>query len=152
VICNIANKDLPELPFGCRSAKPNYWFGLREEPTPNNFQETIYATHHYTLASLWSGSGGQITRFQLVARGKDGGIAFTGGHPTDYKYRDGGGKYDQSCQVGGTYICMSRIPEDDPLPYVFFSLPSEDTQPERRGDWLLMQAGRIYIGAISTGR
>jgi hypothetical protein len=73
-------------------------------------------------------------------------VSFTGGHPTEWKYEDGNGKYDQSAQCGGTYLSLCAIPEDEPLAYSFFSAPDEATAPVRKGAWWVMQAGGAYLG------
>ncbi len=145
VISNIARKSLPKLPVEFRNTKPNYWHGLGRKPTPGQYHESVYLSEHYTMASLWNGWGGQMTRFQLVASSDDGGIVFTGGHPTGYKYHDGGGKYDQALQVGSVHVLMSRIPKDDPLQYVFFSLPKEASKPKQEGGWWIITAGKTYL-------
>ena len=160
VLYNIATKNLPVLPFKQRNSKPNYWHGQGLTPTPNQYQETVYVTRHYTLGSLWNGFGGQITRLQLVASGPSGGIVFTGGHPRhsdhtgkitgEISYKDGNGRYDQSAQAGGAYISLSKIPDEEPLAYSFFSLPSA-ARPLRRGNWWVMQAGGTYIGLYGLG-
>jgi len=146
VLTRIAHRKVTALPFEQRNSKPNYWYGLRQTPTPNQYRESVYATRHYTLGSLWNGYGGQMARLQLIARGPDGGISFTGGHPFQYKYRDGNGKHDQSAQWGNAYISMSRIPADDPLPYSFFSIPEGATSPQTVGGWTVMRAGDTYVG------
>ena len=146
VLCNIAQRNVAKLPFEQRNSKPNYWYGLRLAPTPNQYQETIYVTRHYTMGSLWHGWGGQLSRFQLVAASPRGGLSFTGGHPTDAKFEDGGGKHDQSAQVGGTYISLSVLPDDEALPYSFFSWPESVGMPVRQGAWWVMTAGSAYIG------
>lgn len=159
VITNIARRNLPRLPFTQRNSKPNYWYGRNLTPTPNQYQETVYVTRSYTLGSLWNGFGGQITRFQLVAGSPSGGIVFTGGNPraSDHtgkiggiSYQDGGGRYDQSAQVGAAYVSLSRIPDDEPLAYSFFSLP-EGVTPEKRGNWWVMRAGDTFIGLYGLG-
>ncbi|MDQ3813047.1 MAG: hypothetical protein M3347_03750, partial [Armatimonadota bacterium] len=157
VITNIARQSLATLPFEQRNSKANYWHGLNQPPTPGVYHETVYATRHYTLASLWNGYGGQFTRFQLVAASPHGGIPFTGGHPTTardkgkiiYKYGEGQGDVDQSAQVGGAYISLSKIPDKaelPPLPYSFFSIPEGATPPVQKGRWFIMQAGSTFIG------
>jgi hypothetical protein len=118
---------------------------------PNQYRESVYATRHYTMGSLWNGHGGQMARFQLVARSPAGGISFTGGHPYAFKYRDGNGKYDQSAQYGAAYISMSRIPGDEPLAYSFFSVPSGATEPQRFGAWTVMRAGDTYVAVHGLG-
>jgi hypothetical protein len=151
VISNLAQKRLPAVPFESRNTKPNYWYGQGIPPVANNMQETVYVARTYTMGSLWKGGGGQMTRFQMVMDGPHGGIVFTGGHPADYKYEDGNGKYDENALADGTFVCMSKIPAADPLPYVFLSLPEEATTPEPKGKWLVMQAGDTFLAVYPLG-
>jgi hypothetical protein len=158
VICNIARRKLAKLPFESRNSKPDYWGGT-STPKPNVYQETVYATRHYTMGSLWSGHGGQITRFQLVASSDAGGIVFTGGHPrasdhtgkkTGIRFTDGIGRYDQTAQIGGTHICMSLVPADETHAYSFFSVPSQ-VRYGTRGSWFVIQADNTYLGLRGLG-
>jgi hypothetical protein len=89
-----------------------------------------------------------MSRFQIVASTARGGVPFTGGHPTGYHFKDGGGKYDQTAQVGAVHVLLSRIPQDDPLAYVFFSLPKEVEQPSRHGKWYIVSAGKTYLALL----
>ncbi|MFP4053187.1 MAG: hypothetical protein ACLFV7_04910 [Phycisphaerae bacterium] len=89
--------------------------------------------------------------FQVVAESEKGGVPFTGGHPTAYKYHDGGGKYDQSAQVGPLFILASRIPEDEPLQYTFFSLPDGASKPQTHDRWMLLSAGKTWLALASLG-
>jgi len=156
VLCNIATKNLPELPFEVRGAKANYWYGQGITPQANVYQESLYVAKHFTLGSLWTGFGGQMTRFQLVADGPDGGIVFTGGNPRksdhtgkildELTYEDGNGRYDQSAQVGSSYVSISDIPETESLAYSFFSIPDGASKPVLHGKWWVMQAGETFVG------
>jgi hypothetical protein len=150
VLTRIARKEVAPLPVEQRNSKPNYWYGKNEPPTPGQYRETVFSGRHHTLGSLWNGWGGQMTRFQWVASGPKGGIAFTGGHPTGGKYEDGNGKYDQSAQVGGALISVARLPADEPLRHVFFSLPEEATAVEKEGWWIL-QAGDAFAAVHPIG-
>ncbi|MFP4053188.1 MAG: hypothetical protein ACLFV7_04915 [Phycisphaerae bacterium] len=58
VITRIARKQLPALPAEFRNTKPNYWHGLSQKPTPGVMKESVYLSEHYTMGSLWNGSGG----------------------------------------------------------------------------------------------
>jgi|GEM_PF-1472473 len=121
VLCNIANKNLP-LPAEHRNSKANYWHGPGHEPRPNQFQETVFLSQHYTLASLWSGFGGQMTRFQVVASGAEGAVSLTGGSPVGRNDGDGSlqlgaihggnGMFDQTAVVGRTWLCMTSLPDE----------------------------------------
>lgn len=156
VVTNIARRNLPGLPLEQRSNKPNYWYGHeRPMPTPNAYQETVYIHPNYTLASLWNGSGGQITRFMMTARQSDGApIVLTGGTPAHFdhnfkrtgniSYQDGTGNYDQTAQHGAVFISAADIPEDETWQYSFFSLP-EGVEPQQRGRWMVMQVGDAYL-------
>jgi hypothetical protein len=160
VLTNIARKDLPDLPFESRNSKPNYWMGQNLEPKPNQSQETVYATRHFTLAIEWDRAWGQFadghvfdqrTRLQLVAANPRGGIVFTGGHPWQNHYQDRNGKYDQRCQAGAAVVCLSRIPEDDGPPFAFFSIPEGASEPVERGGWMFMQAGETFVALFGLG-
>ncbi len=151
VISNIATQNLPVLPYESHDTKPNYWHGMSLTPTPGSYQETVYVAKEYTIGSLWKGWGGQMARFELVANGPHGGIAFTGGHPTGLKYEDGNGKYDENALADGTAICMSKIPEADPQAYVFFSLPEGVAKPVAQGKWQVMQAGNTFLALYPLG-
>lgn len=155
---NLATKKL-NLPFGANNTKPNYWHGQKLTPKPGQYHESVWNGKTYTLGSLWDGFGGQITRLQLVAQSENGGVAFTGGHPRksehtgklldEISYCDGGGRYDQSAQIGGAYLSMSRIPAEETLDYSFFSIPEGATQPERKGKWLVMRVGETFLGVYA---
>jgi hypothetical protein len=163
VICNIARRDIKGLfPVEQINTKPNYWYGQNLKPTPGEYTETVYVTKHYTMGSLWNGFGGQITRFQIVAKTKNGGVSFTGGHPrhsdhtgkkTDgVSYEDGGGRYDQTAQVGNTYVCLTKTPADEPLDYVFFTVPEEVKELEKLQDGLwLLTVGDTFLAVYSLG-
>jgi len=156
VISHLATQDLPDLPFEARNAKPNYWYGQGIAPKANEYQESVFVAKHYTLGSLWNGFGGQTTRFQLVADSPVGGIVFTGGNPRksdhtgklvdEISYEDGNGRYDQSAQVGSSYVSISNIPDNESLAYSFFSIPLGATKPVRHGKWWIMQAGETLVG------
>lgn len=161
VITNIARKNLPSLPAEHRNSKPDYWWGHdKPAPTPGVYHETAYSSKHYTLASLWDGSGGQITRFQLVARTPAGPVVFTAGSPAHFdhtmtrtgnlSYRDGNGNYDQSAQIGPTYLHVADIPDGETWAYVFFSLPS-GVEPKTVGDWTFLQAGETFLAIRPLG-
>lgn len=155
VLSNLAKKQV-DLPFEARNTKPNYWHGHQQQPRPGQYHETVWNGKTYTLGSLWDGFGGQMTRLQLVAQTENGAVAFTGGHPRksdhtgqkldEISYRDGNGRYDQSAQIGSALISMSRIPDDEPLDYSFFSIPEGATAPQRRGKWLTMRVGATFLG------
>jgi len=161
VITNIARKNLPTLPAEHRNSKPDYWWGHdKPAPTPGEYHESVFSTRQYTLASLWDGSGGQITRFQLVARTGGAPVVFTGGSPAHFdhtmtrtgnlSYKDGNGNYDQSAQFGATYINVADIPESETWKYVFFSLPTGiETKTVR--EWTFMQAGETFLALRPLG-
>lgn len=155
VLCNLAHRNLPVLPFEARNSKPSYWQGT-EEPNANQYRETVYVSKHFTMGTLWNGHGSQITRFCVVAAGeKSGGIPFTGGSPgrsdhtgkpIEHGYADGIGRWDQTCQVGPTHICISRVPDGNEPAYAFFTLPADAGKPEQQGGWWFIQAGKTYVG------
>ena len=161
VISRIATGQLPA--FEARNSKPNYWFGQGISPVANEFQESVYKTPHYTMGTLWNGYFTDISRFQLVAEGPNGGLIFTGGSPMKWhhwdskwqvEYRnDGIGKYDQSCQVGAAHITMTVIPPETELheehQYAFFDLPTDTSfveDPKKNGNWFVIQADSAFIG------
>lgn len=143
VLTRIARKEAKPLPAEHRNTKPNYWYGKNEPPTPGMYRETVFSGRHHTLGSLWNGWGGQITRFQWIASGPKGGIVFTGGHPTELKYRDGNGKYEQSAQVGGAWVSVVRLPEAEPVRHLFFSLP-DGAEATAAGKRWLIRAGEAF--------
>jgi hypothetical protein len=160
-LSRIARKELPGLPATLGNTKPNYWYGPGIEPKAGEYAETIHVSPSFTMGSLWRGFGGQITRFELVAGGSDGALALTGGHPRksdhtgakvdEITYRDGGGRYDQSAQVGPLYICLSKIPDDEPLDYTFVSLPV-GTIPERLGGRWVFRMGKAWVCVVPFGK
>jgi len=163
VLTRIAKAQVPA--FSVRASKPNYWFGQGITPVANQYQEEIYKTRHYTLGTLWHGYFTDISRFQMVVEGPQGGMTFIGGSPmkwhtwdnkwqVDYR-KDGIGKYDQSCQVGAAHITMTVIPPETDLhtknQYAFFDLPTDTStvpDPVRRGDWYVLQADSAFIGLM----
>lgn len=160
-LTRIARKELPGLPVTLGNMKPNYWFGQGIEPKAGEYAETVHVAPSFTMGSLWRGFGGQITRFELVANGSDGPLALTGGHPRksdhmgvkldELTYRDGGGRYDQSAQIGPLYICMSRIPDDEPADYTFVSLPDGIT-PEKLGKRWVFRMGKAWVCVVPFGK
>ena len=161
VLCNLAWRRLPKLPFESRNTKPNYWYGQNLPPAPGAYHEAVYVTKHYTMGGLFNGHGGQMTRFQIAARADGGAVVFTGGHPrksdhtgkkTGFGFADGIGRYDQSAQVGSVHVCMSRVPADEPIDYAFFSIPARAAGPSRKGRWFVMQAGGAFVGLRPLGK
>ncbi|MFW6062216.1 MAG: hypothetical protein ACOC93_05350 [Planctomycetota bacterium] len=159
VIHNIAKKNLPMLPVEQRNSKPNYWGGT-STPKPNAYQESFYITPEYTMGSLWNGHGGQMTRFQVVARTDAGGVPLTGGHPrasdhrgnkTGIKFHDGIGRYDQTAQVGPTQITMSKVPEGEEVRWSFFSLPERVDRLVNTGDWWIIRVDETFLGLQGLG-
>ncbi len=161
VLTYIARKELPGLPVTLQNTKPNYWFGQGIAPKAGEYFETLHIAPSFTMGSLDNGFGGQITRFELVAGGPAGAVALTGGNPRksdhtgkkldEITYRDGGGRYDQSVQIGSLYICLSRIPADEPLDYTFVSLP-EGVTPERSGSLWIFRMGNAWVGVRPFGK
>jgi hypothetical protein len=160
VLTHIADKEIPGLPVTLQNTKPNYWFGKGIPPKAGEYPETLHIAKSFTMGSIWRGFGSQITRFQLVANGSDGPLALTGGHPRksdhtgkkldEITYRDGGGRYDQSAQAGPLYVCLSRIPDDEPLGYSFVSIPDGVT-PERVGDRWIYRLGDTWACVVPFG-
>ncbi|MFP4106948.1 MAG: hypothetical protein ACLFVU_12775 [Phycisphaerae bacterium] len=151
VLYNIATRNLPKLPAEQINTKPSYWFGWGRKPEPYQFTETVYLSDALTMGSLWNGWGGQITEFMIVARDPASGIIMTGGHPTGGKMHDGKGKYDQSAQADGTYVCLTRIPKEAKMQHTFFSIP-DGVKPVKVGDWFAMEVGKAYIAVRPLGK
>lgn len=157
VLTRIARKELPGLPVTQENTKPNYWFGQGIPAKAGEYPETLHLSKSFTLGSIWRGFGSQITRFHLVANGPDGPLALTGGHPRksdhtgkkleEITYRDGGGRYDQSAQVGPVYVSISRIPEDEAVDYSFVSLPA-GVEPEKIGDRWVFRMGGAWVAVV----
>ncbi|GAB4167937.1 MAG: hypothetical protein Fur0032_06100 [Terrimicrobiaceae bacterium] len=157
VLTNIAQKTLPGLPATQLNSKPNYWFGQGIPPIPGNYPETLHLGKSFTMGSIWRGFGSQINRFHLVANDNNGPLALTGGHPRksdhtgkkldELTFRDGGGRYDQSAQDGPLYLCLSRIPDDEPEKFTFVSVP-EGVSPENTGGRWIFRMGGIWVAVI----
>lgn len=157
VLVDIARKKLPGLPVTQLNSKPNYWYGQQIPAVTNTYPETLHIGKNFTMGSIWRGFGSQITRFQLVADGADGPLALTGGHPRksdhtgkkldELTFRDGGGRYDQSAQLDGLYLCISRIPDDESEKYTFVSIPDGVTPEKIGGDWVF-RMGEAWVGVI----
>jgi hypothetical protein len=156
VICNLARKALP-LPAEQRNSKANYWHGPGRDPQPGLMPETVYLSKHYTMASLWKGFGGQMTRFQIVASGPKGGVSLTGASPVGRndgdgstqtnKFGDGNGMFDQTAQVGRAFLLMANIPDEPALAsqgFAFFALP-DGVEPLAAGDWTVVQVHKTYV-------
>lgn len=159
VITDIAQRNLPVLPYEATNTRANYWYGLSQEPKPGQYAETVYVSKHYTMGSLWNGFGVQTSRFQVAMPTEHDTIVFTGGNPTNLDannvprgigFHDGIGKYDQSAQIGTSYICLSNIPKEDLNPWVFVAIP-EGIKPAAQGDWYVYQAGKAYVGVRLLG-
>lgn len=159
VISNIAQRKVTPLPFEQRNGRGNYWYGQNIEPRPNAYLESLYVTRHATMGSLWNGFGSQMTRFQIAAASEQGGVSFTGGYPEHWdhvgkrtgrlSFRDGNGGFDQSAQVGPTYISLSRIPAEETTQYSFFTLLGE--QPVQGDGWVIQQAGKALVAVRGLG-
>ena len=160
IITDLAQKRLPELPAEFRNTKAGYW-GTEGEPEPHEMPETVYVSERYTMGSLWQGSGGQITRFQIVAETPEGAAAFTGGHPAHFdhnneptdrlSWRDGNGNHDQSAQVGSAYINLVNAPPDEDVDFAFFAYPRDIESPQRHGEWFVMEAEGTYVAVRPMG-
>lgn len=160
VLTHIARKEIQGLPVTMENTKPNYWFGQQLPPKAGEYPETLHIAKSFTMGSIWCGFGSQVTRFHLVANGAEGPMALTGGHPRksdhtgkkldEITYRDGGGRYDRSAQVGPMYVSLSRIPEDEPVKYSFVSFPA-GVEPERvEGRWAA-RLGRAWVCVVPFG-
>ena len=160
VITNLARKQVTPLPAEQRDSKPNYWFGQKIEPQGNVWRESVHLDRDFTLGCLWTGYGGQCTRLQLVARADGGALTLTGGSPVGrndgdgsvqrWKYGDGNGRYDQSAMHDGTLVCLTRLPDDEPVDHAFVSIPTGCT-PVKQGAWWVMPIGRVRVGIYPLG-
>jgi hypothetical protein len=157
VLTNLARKDVVGLPAEQKNTKPNYYFGQQIEPVAGTYPETLYLSASFTMGTLWAGFGSQITRFHLVANSNEGPLALTGGHPrkSDHKlvkldeltFRDGGGRYDQTAQLGPLHVCLSRIPDDEVIDYTFVSLPTDSDPKQIAGRWFF-RMGEAWVAVI----
>jgi len=66
VLCNLARKDLPQLPAEFRNTKPNYWHGQNAKPTAAASHETVYLGKGFTMGTLWDAHASQHHRFQII--------------------------------------------------------------------------------------
>lgn len=153
VLTSLARRKVAGLPAEQRDSKANYWYGQKLDPRPGSYHESVWIAPQLTMGSLWDGHASQLTRFLVVVASPAGGVAFTGGHPrqsdhtqakTGLGFRDGIGRYVQSAQVGDTYLCMAKVPEDDEADYAFFAYPPE-CPPERQGEWQVFHAGNASV-------
>lgn len=160
VITNIATRNV-QLPFEVKSSKPNYW-GVSGDVKPGSWLESVYVDKNFTLASLWRGFGGQAMRMALTVKTPNGPVVFNGaspigrgdakGDPQYNKFVDGNGAYDQSAQVGSSYVVISNVPNDDSNDdnvkqnrFAFFKF-DESVKPQQIGDWWVFTAGDTYVG------
>lgn len=160
VLSNLARKRIAPLPATQRNSKPNYYFGQGIPPKGNVWRESVHLDRDFTLGCLWNGSGGQCTRLQLVARADGGALTLTGGSPVGrndgdgsiqrWKYADGNGLYDQSAMLDGALVCLTRLPDDEPIDHAFVSIPA-GSAPVRQGDWWVMPVGRVRVGIRPLG-
>jgi hypothetical protein len=144
VLCNIARKQLPNLPLEQRNTKPNYWYGAGAAPKPGAYAETVYLAPKFNIGTLWNGHGSQITRFMVSVQSTNGVVTFTGGNPrcsdhtgkkTGLGYADGNGRYTQFAALGPIVMSLSQCPADDAeAAYSFFSLPA-DNEPKELNGW-----------------
>lgn len=129
VITNIAQRNLPQLPFVSNNVKANYWMGHNTEPKLGAWKESVFVDRNVTMGTLWKGHGGQATRFQLLVRNGTGLANFNGGSPVGrndgngstqrHKYGDGGGMFDVTAQIDAVHVCLSFFPEDEPQKHSF---------------------------------
>lgn len=159
IITNLALKKIKALPLEQINSKPNYWHGLSIPPIPSLYREVMYLSENYSIGSLLNGYGGQITKFQIVFSSSKGGISFEGGSPRrsdhtgkkiDFGYRDGIGRYDQLIQAGAVSILISKIPDDEEYPYVFFTIP-QDYLPSRFGEWFVFDIEKALLALYPLG-
>jgi hypothetical protein len=176
VITNIAQRELPVLPYEARNTKPNYWSGLDRnwiEPVANVSAETLFVSRDYTLGTLWYGEDlcSQLVRLHAAIRTAPDRVSFlTGGHvgdkngkPTHYEAQGSiithaeswPGKshpvmrevWIQQCQVGSTMACLARFPEHEPRKVTFVTVP-QGAKVEQVGKWWIMTAGDVHIGVL----
>jgi len=171
VLCRIAQRQLPKLPFESRDSKPNYWQGLDgppQKPAGGVSQESLYVARDYTLGTMWYSEDTctQLTRLQLGAATPEGAVAFTGCAPGSYdngtdvspRYTAGQGThirrpsmkvvpqtvalYVQYAQAGPLVVCMAAFPPEAKEKFTYFTTP---VKAERTGAWYVMQAGRTFV-------
>jgi hypothetical protein len=160
VICNIALRQLPELPFDARNTKANYWYGQNIEPRPGAYHETLHISKEFTIGTLWNGHGSQITRLMVAVSTDKGAVTITGGNPrtsdhtgakTGIKFKDGTGRYTQFAQHGPVVISMSNTPDDDKeAAFSYISLPA-DTKVAETAGWTTLTIGNTVIAVYPLG-
>lgn len=176
VICNLAARGgRIKLPYEARNTKPNYWSGLDTKPIAPvagaGGYETLWVSEAFTLGTLWYGEDicAQVGRLQAAFRVGDGAVGLTGGtvgrQNGELRWTEGQGTilqhakskagkehpitraiYPQFCQVGNVTACIAVIPEDDPHPFTFVSIPS-GSKATKSGDGWSMAVGesRVYV-------
>lgn len=160
VLCNIAQKKLAPLPAEQRNTKPNYWFGGGLEPKAGQYHETVYLAPQFTIGTLWTGHGSQMTRFMIAVQSDKGAIIFTGGNPrcsdhtgkkTGIGFADGNGRYTQFAAMGPTVMSLSQVPADDAeAAFSFFSLP-EGVTPKEVAGWQTLAIGDVTVALYPLG-
>lgn len=160
VLCKIAQKKLPGLPVEQRNTKPNYWYGLRQQPRAGVYHETVYIAEKFTVGTLWNGHGSQMTRFMVAVESDRGAVVFTGGNPrksdhrgkkTGIGFADGNCRYTQFAAMGPTVMSLSRCPGDDKdAAYSFFTLP-EGIEPKEYKGWQVMAVGDTTVAVYPLG-
>jgi hypothetical protein len=161
VIHNIATRNLPQLPFEARNTKANYWYGHGVAAKPGQYHETVYLHPDFTVGTLWNGHGSQMTRFQVVAAGDNGGVVLTGGNPrqsdhtgkkTGLGFQDGNGRYTQFAAAGPAVISMSWTPDDDAqAAWSFVTVPQGVEPQQTTTGWWTMRVGRAVVAVRPLG-
>lgn len=103
VIWDIVNKNI-ELPFEAKIARPFYHMD-----NPFSFAETFYASDNFAMGSVQMtiiDNPNQQMIWSLVARGKDGPLAFSGGHPMRGS-TSGHSPYTQVLQSKGSLVLLT---------------------------------------------
>ena len=103
VIYDIVRKDVP-LPFGSRMSRPFYHMDRAHA-----FAETFYASDSYALGSLQMtivDNPNQQMVWSLIAKGTNGPLAFSGGHPMR-RSTSGHSPYTQVLQCKGTLALVT---------------------------------------------
>ncbi len=103
IIWDIVCKDIP-LPFEAKMSRPFYHMDYAHA-----FAETFYGSHSYAMGNIQMtivDNPNQQMVWSVVARGEQGPLCFSGGHPMR-KSTSGHSPYTQTLQSKGTLILIT---------------------------------------------
>ena len=134
VIYNIVNKQIA-LPFEAHMSRPFYHMDRAYA-----FAETFYCSNHFAIGNIQMtivDNPNQQMVWSLVAKGSQGPLCFSGGHPMR-RSTSGHSPYTQTLQSGSSLIVMtaaSIVGSDDETPFA-----PNYSKVERPNLWLLPQS------------